>query len=102
MAGNLSHRRSPILDRVEVGNYFADDLANSILAALTLPHLVKFLSPNWHLMTAMSSRGLAAVDQFGDTMRRQRHAIFVAEHAQICGRRGEALRDRTVAETFCA
>ncbi len=52
---DLSHRRSPILDRVEVGNYFADDLAYSILTALALAYLVKFLSPNRHLMTAMRS-----------------------------------------------
>ena len=58
----LSHRSSAVLDRVEVGNYFADDLANPILTALTLTHLVKFLSPNRHLMTAMRSGGVAAVD----------------------------------------
>src|SRR5208283_1712065 len=96
----LSHRGSTILNRVEVGDYFADHLTDPIFAAFARSHLVEFLSPHRHLVTPMGARRIATVDEFGYTMRRQRHAIFVAEHAQVCRRRGEALRDRTIAETF--
>jgi hypothetical protein len=50
----------------------------------------------------MRSGCIASVDQLGYFVGRQRHAVFVAELAQICRRRDQRLRHRTVAESVGA
>ena len=98
----LSHRRSTILNRVEVGDHFADHLADPVLTSFALTHLVELLSPNRHLVSSMRSGRISPVYYLGDAMRWKRHAIFVAELAQIRWRRRQALRDGTVTETVGA
>jgi hypothetical protein len=50
----------------------------------------------------MRSDGIATVDECGYAMRRQWHAIFVAELAEICRRPRETLSDRTVSDAVLA